>query len=232
MIKGGFCNAHDSAAVRIYLQHALVYANNRSIRDGFQPVYRFEECDALSYGNDFKKDGSFWVENASFFDDTTSRCVHINKDADGYRLPYYDEWMALARAGESYRSLIWGWGEDSTTASQYAWFGVRDPEDMYSKMDPDDYSDRNWLESSCGERLQKSRPVGMLKPNAYGLYDMFGLVCENVILQRNVTDHVQTTSCKGGFLTDSLKALNFDEKCSDFDRMKTFQGLRLVRQIK
>lgn len=232
MIKGGFCNAHDSAAVRVYLHHAFVYANNRSLRDGLQPVYSFEECDFLSNSSRIKKDGSFWVANASFFNDTTSRCVHINKDANGYRLPYQDEWMALARAGENYWRLIWGWGEDSTKAAQYAWFGVRDPEDMYSKMNPDDYWDRQWLKTSCGERLQKSRPVGMLKPNAYGLYDMFGLVCENVLAQRTVDGYVHTTYCKGGFLTDSLKALNFGSYCNDYNKMKTYQGLRLVRQIK
>lgn len=232
MIKGGFCNAHDSAAVRVYLHHAFVYANNRSIRDGLQPVYRLEGCDFLSYGDGFKKDGSFGVGNATFFDIQTSVCVHINKDANGYRLPYQDEWMALARAGENYWRLIWGWGEDSTKAAQYAWFGVRDPEDMYSKMNPDDYWDRQWLKTSCGERLQKSRPVGMLKPNAYGLYDMFGLVCENVLAQRTVDGYDHTTYCKGGFLTDSLKALNFGSYCNDYNKMKTYQGLRLVRQIK
>lgn len=232
MIKGDFCNAHDSAAVRIYLYHAIVYANNRSIRDGLQPVYRLEGCDFLSYGDGFKKDGSFGVGNASFFNDTTSRCVHINKDANGYRLPNQDEWMALARAGENYRHYIWGRDEDSTIAAQYAWFGVRDQEDMYSKMNPNDKSDRDWLKYSCGQRLQKSRPVGMLKPNAYGLYDMFGLVCENVLAQRTVDGYVHTTYCKGGFLTDSLKALNFGSYCNDYNKMKTYQGLRLVRQIK
>ena len=232
MIKGDFCNAHDSAAVRVYLHHAFVYANNRSLRDGLQPVYSFEECDFLSNSSRIKKDGSFWVANASFFNDTTSRCVHINKDANGYRLPYQDEWMALARAGENYRHYIWGWGEDSTKAAQYAWFGVRDPEDKYLKMSMDDPFERGWLESSCGERLQKSRPVGMLKPNAYGLYDMFGLVCENVLAQRTVDGYVHTTYCKGGFLTDSLKALNFGSYCNDYNKMKTYQGLRLVRQIK
>lgn len=232
MVKNGYCAARDSAATQVFLHHALVYANNRSIRDGLQPVYRLEGCDFLSYGDGFKKDGSFGVGNATFFDIQTSVCVHINKDANGYRLPNQDEWMALARAGENYRHYIWGRDEDSTIAAQYAWFGVRDPEDKYLKMSMDDPFERGWLESSCGQWLQKSRPVGMLKPNAYGLYDMVGLVCENVIAQRSVDGNVHSTYCKGGFLTDSLKALNFGSYCSDYNKMKQFQGLRLVRQIK
>lgn len=232
MVKNGYCAARDSAATQVFLHHALVYANNRSIRDGLQPVYRLEGCDFLSYGDGFKKDGSFGVGNATFFDIQTSVCVHINKDANGYRLPNQDEWMALARAGENYRHYIWGRDEDSTIAAQYAWFGVRDPEDKYLKMSMDDPFERGWLESSCGQWLQKSRPVGMLKPNAYGLYDMVGLVCENVIAQRSVDGYVHSTYCKGGFLTDSLEALNFGSNCSDYNKMKQFQGLRLVRQIK
>lgn len=36
VMKNDECDAHDSAAVRIYLYHALIYANNRSLRDGFK----------------------------------------------------------------------------------------------------------------------------------------------------------------------------------------------------
>ena len=32
--------------------------------------------------------------------------VHIDKSANGYRLPYYDEWMALARGGEANRNTF------------------------------------------------------------------------------------------------------------------------------
>ena len=41
-------------------------------------------------------------------------------------------------------------------------------------------------------------------------------------------------TCKGGFLTDTLKALKFKAKCETdfFDPERLFQGVRLVRQIK
>ena len=43
MKKDGACDAHDSAAIRVHLYHAFVYANIRSLRDGFKPVYSFKK---------------------------------------------------------------------------------------------------------------------------------------------------------------------------------------------
>lgn len=234
MIKGGFCDAHDLAAIRIYPYHGFLYANLRSLRDNLKPVYRFETCDDDYCPNKtyFKKVGGF-EEIADSFDGKSGRIVlvHIDVDADGYRLPTQDEWMALARAGG--HLITSPFESDSSFAAQYAWFGVIDPEDPYAKMSMDDPSERGWLEGSCGERLQKSRPVGMLKPNDFGLYDMFGLVCENVRAQRTL-GRKSAIYCKGGFLTDSLKALRFGSYCSNEHgtALKVFQGLRLVRKIK
>ncbi len=128
--------------------------------------------------------------------------------------------MALARAGSHWSIDPFS---DSSFAAQYAWFGV---------IEPDDPFEQGWF-TSCGERLQKSRPVGMLKSNDFGLYDMFGLVCENVRAQRTLGGKL-AIYCKGGFLTDSLKALRFGSYCHNNYGMalKVFQGLRLVRKIR
>lgn len=223
MIKGGYCNAHDSAAIRIYPYHGFLYANLRSLRDNLKPVYRFETCDDDYCPNRtyFKTAGGF-EESAPSFDGKNGRTVlvHIDVNADGYRLPTQDEWMALARAGNW---SIDPFESDSSLAAQYAWFGV---------VEPDDPFEQGWF-TSCGERLQKSRPVGMLKPNDFGLYDMFGLVCENVRAQRTL-GRKSAIYCKGGFLTDSLKALRFGSYCYNEHgtALKVFQGLRLVRKIK
>ena len=112
--------------------------------------------------------------------------VSVDKFADGYRLPYYNEWMALARGGSVNYRYIWGDKKDSIVASQYAWFGIREPEDKYLKLKANDPMNRSFLKNSCGKWLQKSRPVGMLKPNSYGLYDMVGLVCENVMMYKKI----------------------------------------------
>ncbi|SHL73573.1 Sulfatase-modifying factor enzyme 1 [Fibrobacter sp. UWT2] len=240
MTKNGLCDTHDSAATRIYLYQALIYANIRSLRDGFKPVYSFEK--SKNFSTTFKEynDGSFNINGASFFrnrsDEENFIHVKIDKKANGYRLPYYNEWVALARGGEGHKNYfnIWGGINDSIKASQYAWFGQTDSEDPYLKMSEKDPFERSWLKMSCGEWKQKSRPVGMLKPNAYGLYDMFGLVCENVLMSEKSLFSVETYSCKGGFLTTSLKDLNFGNHCDNSRGYfyTTFQGLRLVRQIK
>ena len=214
MVKDEKCDTHDSAAIKIYLYDALIYANARSIRDGFEPVYKFEKIKQSGYIPTLYENGDFDVYTMSFFEkyedyDAGWLKVEVDKNANGYRLPYYNEWMALARGGTANRRYIWGEDEDSTMASQYAWFGA----------------DRAYE--------QDSRPVGVLKPNAYGLYDVLGLVCENVMLPGKRIFSNEITSCKGGFLYDSLENLNFGAHDDNWNAgYGGYQGLRLVRQIK
>ena len=65
MKKDGTCDAHDSAAIRVHLYHAFVYANIRSLRDGFKPVYSFKKTESMKRSFD-KKDGSFNIDRTSF----------------------------------------------------------------------------------------------------------------------------------------------------------------------
>jgi formylglycine-generating enzyme required for sulfatase activity len=72
----------------------------------------------------------------------------------GYRLPTEAEWEFACRAGAQ---SLWCFGEaNAELAGHYAW----------------------WLGNARSEGDQRAFPVGSLKPNDWGLFDMHGNVAE------------------------------------------------------
>jgi formylglycine-generating enzyme required for sulfatase activity len=67
------------------------------------------------------------------------------------RLPTEAEWEYASRAG---RDMKWFFGDDPSQIGEYAWF-----------------------KDNAGA---KSHPVGQKKPNPWGLYDIYGNVCERI----------------------------------------------------
>lgn len=53
------CYIHDLAAIKVYLYHALVYANIRSKRDGLTPVYTFKHIKNDDFSLKLKENESF-----------------------------------------------------------------------------------------------------------------------------------------------------------------------------
>ena len=94
------------------------------------------------------------------FSNHEEKAIHVSADStsDGYRLPYYDEWMMLARGGEKKAKPWCNNSAKIKDVTKYARF------------------------AKYKEHV-KTEPVGQLLPNGYGLYDVLGLVEEHVLLE-------------------------------------------------
>jgi len=79
----------------------------------------------------------------------------------GYRLPTEAEWEYAARAGSRTARFF---GNSEAMLREYAWYSRNPPR---RKGDPADLSDP-----------QRTWPVGQLKPNDFGLFDIYGNVWE------------------------------------------------------
>ncbi len=99
----------------------------------------------------FQKGDDYPVESVSW-NDTKEFIRKLNEKNQGsykFRLPMEAEWEYAARAGSD---RVWCFGDDESLLEQYAWY----------------------KKNSGGS----THPVGQLKPNAWGLYDMHGNVWE------------------------------------------------------
>ena len=103
----------------------------------------------------FVKDGSNYPARLVTWDDTIAFCKKLSeKEGKTYRLPTEAEWEYACRAGST---TTWSFGNDGKSLGEYAWY------------------DKNaWLQSD----EKYAHQVGLKKPNAFGLYDMYGNVRE------------------------------------------------------
>jgi formylglycine-generating enzyme required for sulfatase activity len=84
------------------------------------------------------------------WNDAKSFCLWLSsKEGKTYRLPSEAQWEYACRAGNTTR---YAFGDDESALGQYAWY-----------------------EGNSGDT---THPVGEKRPNAFGLYDMHGNVCQ------------------------------------------------------
>ncbi|MDQ7248968.1 SUMF1/EgtB/PvdO family nonheme iron enzyme [Dongia sedimenti] len=131
-----------------------------------------DECDTERTG---KMRGANWTDPEAFDQGENEPVVCINwKDANAYaewlavtsgkpyRLPSEAEWEYAARAGVTKAHY---WSDESDTC---AYANVADKAAKKKHA--------NWSISDCNDGFAGTSPVGSLKPNAFGLYDMLGNV--------------------------------------------------------
>jgi len=139
---------HDYPAYYVSWYDAVVYCNRRSIAERLTPCY------AIGGKTDPDEWGTVPTSNDSKWNGVT-----CDWNANGYRLPTEAEWEYAARA------------EDATT-NKITWSGTKVEDDL------ENYA---WYSKNSGNEAgeeKKTHQVGMLAPNAWGLYDMSGNVWE------------------------------------------------------
>jgi len=213
------CITQDTAANTVSLFQAMKYANARSIREGLKPYYIFTPVEEYAERESILSTTQRIVTRRDFtIHDIKYIQVSDDSTSNGYRLPYYNEWMMFARGGD--KKNMAPWGDSSGTfekTKKYARFKTK----MVSF---------------------ETEPVGQLTPNGYGLYDMFGLVQEHVLLKSSLfRGDLGFASClKGGDYHVSLK--EFDDSLAPYWKWISYgyyepghqgygAGFRLVRNI-
>ena len=164
--------------------------------------------DYLSFRS--KKDGLESVENCP----KPTECTY-NESANGYRLPYYDEWYILQNAGQS---KVFSWGNEFI-------------EDSLKK-----YADIH-----CAEKKSGLYPVKQYAPNQYGLYDTYGNAYESYFVPDGYFGYYGVNPCSisgfrnpGKACRELLKymCLRRNEIITNATFKKpAFQGMRMVRKL-
>lgn len=178
------------------------------------PVTQISWCDAIVWCNaysELREKKPIYCLNDQPIKDSTKLddCLkaEVKRNNGGYRLPTSTEWEWAARGGDP-TAPLWGDGndfpgtKDSTKLSEYACFGDKEN--------------------------GSTKPIGSLKPNVLGLYDMAGNVAECCIDVYAALIRVDAGVVENN--PDHPKSAVKDEKDpSKFDEFKRTSGSKCTR---
>lgn len=148
-----------------------------------------------------------------------------------YRLLSESEWEYVARAGTAGRHFF---GTDENLLCDYANVADKSTRKIY----------RDWETVPCNDGFQRLAPVGALKPNPFGLYDIYGNVSEWILecgmpgYDRAPTDGAPADEGDGcgsngvrGGSWDSLAAETSSNYRLTASSANDDRGIRLLREL-
>ena len=110
------------------------------------------------------------VESVSWYD-ATRYCEFISRrTGKTYRLPTEAEWEYACRAGST---GVYCFGDEESLLAEYAWFDEnsgKHPWDSDKMLEEIGWLDWNKYEAMLEENGNNTHPVGLKKPNVWGLY--------------------------------------------------------------
>jgi formylglycine-generating enzyme required for sulfatase activity len=110
------------------------------------------------------------------WDEAQAYVAWLNKQTQGgYRLLTEVEWEYVARGGAT-RNRIYPWGDDQAQGCPFANLFDHTTMQAYAGVDTSGYKVFDPMD--CADGRLNTSPVGSLKPNGFGVYDIIGNVQE------------------------------------------------------
>lgn len=187
----------------------IEYCNKLSLKKGLKPYYRINKKEKDSLNINVK--------------DTIKWGVHVNRKANGYRLPTEAEWEYAASGGQLSKNYTFS---GSNNIDEVAWYWRNCGDKIITTS--------QWKFDLVKANNGRTKPVATKKPNELGIFDMTGNVrewCEDWYTHDQLPNKLgEKRSKRGGGWVGGLEhnKIHFRDRDAAYYGPPD-QGLRLFR---